>query len=226
MTYFIGCPSVRSTVRTALQMQQILSISAAAPDRGFAVMQRNKPAVRSKIADLAQHAQTDLFIPHDTVLVERLSAGKMLFGLSASVIEDDGEKVAYNLDFVRSLTPEYVVIEIVERNLPDLIVGTPTMDAPLRPSDTVESAVPTVSDSVSITVEDKDTRYFITGTVDPDLTDDDSPVYIRVNTPDGPLVYEAFAQSEYSFGLYISKIQFFSIEVITSSNDILYSVST
>ena len=163
-----------------------------------------------------------------SMLMFRDSFGNALIAFVADSIGNAtfSKGVPYNLDYVRSLTPEYVVIEIVERNLPDLIVGTPTMDAPLRPSDTVESAVPTVSDSVSITVEDKDTRYFITGTVDPDLTDDDSPVYIRVNTPDGPLVYEAFAQSEYSFGLYISKIQFFSIEVITSSNDILYSVST
>lgn len=55
------------------------------------------------IAD-KEYREEYLDILRDEYGVERLSAGKMLFGLSASVIEDDGEKVAYNLDFVTEET--------------------------------------------------------------------------------------------------------------------------
>lgn len=55
------------------------------------------------IAD-KEYREEYLDILRDEYGVERLSAGKMLFGLSTSVIEDDGEKVAYNLDFVTEET--------------------------------------------------------------------------------------------------------------------------
>lgn len=130
----------------------------------------------------------------------------------------------YNLDFAK-MHQQYVVIELVERNIPDLISYLPTMDAPERSADLVSSAVSAKSSEVTVELEDKDTRYKVTGTLDPALTADYSPIYIRVNTPDGTFVYEAFQQNEYSFGLYIPKNLINSIEVITRSNDILYYVS-
>jgi len=97
-----------------------------------------------------------------------------------------------------------LVLEIVERNLPDLAKKAPVMKAPVR-----ELTLPVQTVSAKVTMETKpcklDGCVQYTGTVEASSMDEDSPIYLSL---DG-VVYEATPAGDtpFSFTLYAPEAQ-------------------
>lgn len=97
-----------------------------------------------------------------------------------------------------------LVLEIVERNLPDLAKKAPVMKAPVR-----ELTLPAQTVSAKVTMETKpcklDGCVQYTGTVEASSMDEDSPIYLSL---DG-VVYEATPAGDtpFSFTLYAPEAQ-------------------
>ena len=116
------------------------------------------------------------------------STGQALFSRS----------MPYRLDLVAQREADYVVVELVERNLRYLIQNVPVMPAPRRQA--VESARGEGYVSLTWEISEELEGYALAGGTLPPALDDGSPVL--VNTADGSC-YETFLLENSGFGLYL-----------------------
>lgn len=143
--------------------------------------------------------------------------------------------VPYNLENVLLLSPDYVIVERVERRLSGLIESAPIMQLPtveLPKADAVET-------NTDLDIRLDHEYYVISGSLDEAYTDDNCEIYVSV-TEDGKetVSYETFYISQnsedgvddYGFMLYLKNesitsdtIQF---DVNVSMDDAIYSVAS
>ncbi len=139
-----------------------------------------------------------------------------------------------DLSVAESQNADTVIYELVERNLPWLIMYLPYMKAPEREVpqqiSTAEGATTTVA------VEELYDRFIVYGVLDAAYTDDDSPVYVVIETDAGekfcveatPASYTMTKDQDeatYSYGAYISKDLLagnFTASVVTKKDGKMY----
>jgi len=136
-----------------------------------------------------------------SLLMFRDSFGNLLYPYLADSFDAAlfSRSMPYRLDLVAQREADFVVAELVERNLRYLIQNIPLMPAPQR--EPLEEPL-IWGDGVSFTVETAENLpgcILVTGTV-PEAADPDSPVLVL--TVDGTY-YEAFLLEGGGFGLYL-----------------------
>jgi len=136
----------------------------------------------------------------ESLLMFRDSFGNLLYPYLADSFASAqfSRAAAYRLDQIAVRKADYVVVELVERNIRYLLENVPVMPAPLRSG--VEDAV-LLDGAAALTVEAGQTLQgyvLVQGTL-PVTPDNGSALYLR--TADGD--YEAFRLAEDGFGLYV-----------------------
>lgn len=145
-----------------------------------------------------------------------------------------GKAVPYRLDAMYTENRDVCIVELVERNLVNLVKFAPVMPAPLRAfSEEVQSYT---SEAVTSTVSEVDGYYKIQGLADEKYVDTDSPLYLRFTGDGGSFVVEAAPAdelttgipSDYGFTAYIGKQAFpagtYQMELITEQDGSYYSM--
>ena len=135
-----------------------------------------------------------------SLLMFRDSFGNLLYPYLADSFGSAqvSRAVAYRLDQIPVREADYVVVELVERNLRYLLENVPVMPAPLRELGTAPAA-----EAASVALTAEEAQYLpgyvlVQGTL-PVTPDDGSQLYLR--TTEG--AYEAFRMEAEGFGLYI-----------------------
>ena len=135
-----------------------------------------------------------------SLLMFRDSFGNLLYPYLADSFGSAqfSRAVAYRLDQIPAREADYVVVELVERNLRYLLENVPVMPAPLRELETAPAA-----ETASVALTAEEAQYLpgyilVQGTL-PVTPDDGSRLYLR--TTEG--AYEAFRMEADGFGLYI-----------------------
>ena len=133
----------------------------------------------------------------------------------------------FDLNYISEYNADVVMIELTQRHITYLWEYLPKMDAPIR-EDVPES--PEQADmKADVSVEKTDDRLLIYGNVDPEYTDDDSEIIVRITDSEYISDYEAFPvgygkagedeNKDYRFGMYIDSKNIeegeCSIEIIT-----------
>ena len=136
----------------------------------------------------------------DSLLMFRDSFGNNLYPYLADSFDAAlfSRSMPYRLDLVSQREADYVVAELVERNLRYLIQNVPVMPAPERPQG--ESEV-LLDSSAACLMEPSDTLegyVLVTGSL-PAEADKDSPVWVYT----GAESYQAFLLEDGGFGLYL-----------------------
>lgn len=144
------------------------------------------------------------------------------------------KNVPYRLDDVYNKNINVCVVELVERNLIQLVKMAPIMPAPLR--DFNEDCEEYISDATTLEVSSYDCYYKLMGEVDKKYVSDSSPIYIRLSSDSGVYVVEAFPTdddyqgsnvSDYGYTAYLNKSSLpsgeFTIEIITQ-NGVYYKM--
>ena len=145
-----------------------------------------------------------------------------------------GKAIPYRLDAMYTENRDVCIVELVERNLVNLVKFAPVMPAPLRAFS--EEAQSYTSETVTSTVSEVDGYYKIQGLADEKYVDIDSPIYLRFTSDDGCFVVEAApadelttgTPSDYGFTAYIGKQAFpagdYQVELITEQDGSYYSM--
>ena len=141
----------------------------------------------------------------------------------------------YDLSYADEYEADTVMVELTQRHINYLRDYLPVMDAPLREDialdiksyDDMACRINVVND------EDNDDYVLIYGEVDPDYTDPDSDIVVRLEDSESIADYEAFAacydskdksekEKDYSFGLRIAKSEItdgkFNIRILTEKD--------
>lgn len=141
----------------------------------------------------------------------------------------------YDLSYADEYEADTVMVELTQRHINYLRDYLPVMDAPLREDialdiksyDDMACRINVVND------EDNDDYVLIYGEVDPDYTDPDSDIVVRLEDSQSIADYEAFAacydskdksekEKDYSFGLRIAKSEItdgkFNIRILTEKD--------
>ncbi len=126
-----------------------------------------------------------------TLLAYRDSFGNLLYPYLA----DSYAAAYFSRAGVYDLTREgdCVMVEIVERNLRNLLKNVPLMPAPA-----VSIDLPETGGSIEVDTKEKNEMHFVQGTL-PQLPDDNTRVYLVC----GGQAYGAFLQAEGGFGAYL-----------------------
>ena len=145
-----------------------------------------------------------------------------------------GKAVPYRIDAMYTENRDVCIVELVERNLVNLVKFAPVMPAPLRAFS--EDTRSYSSETVTSTVSEFDGYYKIQGFADETYVDTDSPIYLRFTGESGCFVIEAApadelttgTPSDYGFTAYIGKQAFpageYQMEMITEHDGSYYSV--
>jgi len=145
-----------------------------------------------------------------------------------------GKAIPYRLDAMYTENRDVCIVELVERNLVNLVKFAPVMPAPLRVFS--EQTQSYTSESVISTVSVVDGYYKIQGLADEKYVDTDSSIYLRFTGDAGCFVVEAApadelttgTPSDYGFTAYIGKQAFpagtYQIELITEQDESYYSM--
>lgn len=146
------------------------------------------------------------------------------------------KSIPYRLDYMYQLSMNVCVVELVERNLIQLVRFAPVMPAPLRGFDaTCEEYV---SETTVFDASNYEDYYKFTGKVDSVYVSETSFIYIRLTNQDGACyVIEATpaydylgygADSDYGFTAYIGKYALptgiYEVEIITE-NGVYYKTA-
>ena len=142
--------------------------------------------------------------------------------------------VPYRIDTMYTENRNVCIVELVERNLVNLVKFAPVMPAPLRAfSETTQSYT---SETVRSTVSEFDGYYKIQGVADEKYVDTESLIYLRFSGNGGCFVIEATpadeltagTPSDYGFTAYIGKQAFpageYQLELITEQVGSYYSM--
>lgn len=120
----------------------------------------------------------------------------------------------YNTSYADDINADCVILEIVERNLPNLTASAPLMNAPSRTLD-VSASIDTSDENIcDISAQGK--KIKLCGRLDEKYFKDDSDIYITLETDGAVYAYEAFpiyesdvlgdtTQSDFGFSLTIDK---------------------
>ncbi len=98
--------------------------------------------------------------------------------------------VPYKLDYVKENEADVTVLEIVERNIPNLAAKAPLMEAPLVELSATAMAIN--SEKVSVYSEERNGYTHIYGVIDEQLLGEQYRVYLMVNENGENKTYEAF----------------------------------
>ncbi|SNU07875.1 SGNH hydrolase-like domain-containing protein, acetyltransferase AlgX [Lachnospiraceae bacterium] len=97
----------------------------------------------------------------------------------------------FDLDLISEYNADVVMLELTQRHITYLWEYLPKMDAMLT-DETPENPEQTEENSILRVEKDTDGRLIVYGTLDPEYTDDSSPVYIRITDSQYISDYEAF----------------------------------
>lgn len=142
--------------------------------------------------------------------------------------------IPYRLDAMYTENRDVCIVELVERNLVNLVKFAPVMPAPLRMFS--EETIAYTSEAVTSTVSEVDGYYKIQGFADEKYVETDSPIYLRFSGDAGGFVVEAApadelttgTPSDYGFTAYIGQQAFpagdYQMELITEQDGSYYSM--
>jgi hypothetical protein len=152
---------------------------------------------------------------NNKILMYRDSFGRSLYPfISENTSEAEfSREIPYRMDLLDEFNADLTILEIVERNLPDLTEKAPFMEAPSRIID-ISASVET-SNLNSCFEQEKNNLRHIYGKLDSKYFDTDSVIYITLENDENILCYEAFpiyeaellkdsSQYDYGFSLYIN----------------------
>ena len=149
----------------------------------------------------------------DTLLMFRDSYGNALVPFMADEYGKGyfTKAMPFDLNYISEYNADVVMIELTQRHITYLWEYLPVMDAPLR-EDVTEAPQP-VDMNAELAVENLNGELVVHGSVDPEFTSDDSPIYIRITDSKYISDYEAFpvgygkaddkADKNYMYGMYI-----------------------
>ena len=128
----------------------------------------------------------------NTLLMYRDSFGRAFYPFAAENTEKASfsRAVPYKTDLAYEVDAQYVILEIVERNLANISDNAPIMNAPSRALDF--SAAIEESDKNICIVKEKKNALQIYGTLDESYFADDSDIFVTLESPDAIYAYEAF----------------------------------
>lgn len=134
-----------------------------------------------------------------SLLMFRDSFGNLLYPYLADSFDGAlfSRAVPYRLDLAAAREADFVVLELVERNLRNLLASVPVIPAPLREG--VETTLGAEAVPVTSTPSEELPGYVLAQGILPLTPDDDSPVLLE--TDQG--WYEACLLGENGFGLYL-----------------------
>lgn len=148
-----------------------------------------------------------------SILMYRDSFGRSLYPFIAegSYKAEFSRETPYRLSLMHDINAQYVVFEIVERNIPNITEKAPVMSAPTRELDTSASIIR--SEDNKCETAEKSGMLKIYGVLDEAYFEDNSDIYITLEG-DSVFCYEAFpifeselfeteARSDYGFSLFI-----------------------
>lgn len=141
------------------------------------------------------------------------------------------KNIPYRMDYMYEKNINVCVVELVERNLIQLVKFAPVMPAPLRSFS--EECINYDSNTTTASISTYDSYYKITGEVDGKYVSDESPIYLRLISGSNVYVIEAFPVdedyngsgiSDFGYTAYINKGALpsgeYTVEIIT--NDGVY----
>lgn len=144
------------------------------------------------------------------------------------------KNIPYRIDYMYEKSMNVCVVELVERNLIQLVKYAPVMPAPLRAFD--EACTEYRSDSTSIEISTYESYYKLIGEVDSRYVSDESPIYLRLTSGANVFVIEAFSVdedykngnfSDYGYAAYINQLALpsgeYTVEIITE-NGVYYNM--
>ncbi len=142
--------------------------------------------------------------------------------------------IPYRLDAMYTENRDVCIVELVERNLVNLVKFAPVMPAPLRAFS--EKTIAYTSGAVTVEISEFDEYYKIQGLADARYVDTNSPIYLRFSGDSGCFVVEAApadelttgTPSDYGFTAYIGQQAFpagnYQMELITEQDGSYYSM--
>lgn len=148
------------------------------------------------------------------ILMYRDSFGRSLYPFIAenSYKAEFSRQIPYRLDLMNDIDAEYIVLEIVERNIPAITEQAPVMAAPMRSMDI--SAAVRESDGNICETKELSGMLKVYGVLDESYFSDDSDIYVTLEGESGIYGFEAFpiyeaelledeSQSDYGYSLFI-----------------------
>lgn len=148
------------------------------------------------------------------MLMYRDSFGRSLYPFVAENCykAEFSRQTPYNLNMMNDIEAGYVVLEIVERNIPTITDSAPIMAAPVRAMNISASLEP--SEENSCFTEDSYGMLNVYGKLDEKYFDNESDIYITLEGESGVYCFEAFPiyeaelmnddfQSDFGYSLYI-----------------------
>ena len=148
-----------------------------------------------------------------SILMYRDSFGRSLYPFIAegSYKAEFSRETPYRLSLMQDINAQYVILEIVERNIPNITEKAPVMSAPTRELDTSASIIR--SESNKCKTAEKGGMLKIYGVLDEIYFEDNSDIYITLEG-NSVFCYEAFPifeselfetenRSDYGFSLLI-----------------------
>lgn len=149
------------------------------------------------------------------ILMYRDSFGRSLYPFIAenSNEAEFSREIPYRMDLLNNIDADLTILEIVERNIPDITEKTPFMEAPSRNID-ISASIET-SDNNSCFISENNGLTKIYGKLDKKYFDSNSDIYVTFENEDNILCYEAFPiyeaellddenQYDYGYSLYIN----------------------
>ncbi len=192
-----------------------------------------------KTADVTQNTiETECADAQGKLLCFRDSFGNSLLPFLANEFQYGYflKTVPYRLDYMSTMDMDVCILEIVERNLDQLVRFAPVMPAPLR--DLEQQTVAYGSEETTAEITTFENYYKLYGLVDAAYVSDDSYIYIRLTSQNGEFVIEAApvnekaltgSDSDYGYVAYIGQNSLpqgeYTVEIITENEEV-YSCMT
>ncbi|MBR3834205.1 MAG: hypothetical protein IKJ73_07800 [Lachnospiraceae bacterium] len=179
---------------------------------------------------------TNMSTDGDKLLCFRDSFGNTLLPFLAHEFEYCyfSKNVPYRMDYMYDKSTNVCVVELVERNLIQLVRFAPVMPAPLRTFG--ETCTEYNSECTTLNISSFESYYKLSGQVDCAYVSDDSPIYIRLSSGSNIYVVEAFpvdedykggAVSDYGYVAYLNQTSLpvgeYTVEIITE-NGVYYNM--
>ncbi len=179
---------------------------------------------------------TNMSTDGDRLLCFRDSFGNSLLPFMAHEFDYSyfTKNVPYRLDYMYEKGMNVCVVELVERNLEQLVKFAPVMPAPLRGFG--EATTEYSSEKTTIELSTYESYYKLMGEVDSAYVSDTSPIYIRLTSGTNVFVIEAFPVdenyaggnvSDYGYTAYINQAALpsgeYTLEIITE-NGVYYNM--